>query len=123
MMGDDAFKKEAIAATQHLLTNPVEIPNPNSFDRNNKRFLFNVLEMYNDQTFIESAQRMLVTDDGKIDDTVFSYLDVEKSRRLVQYFKRLIVVMSQTVVTWQTWLELELSTQVLIRKLTRCLMI
>ena len=46
MMGDDAFKKEAIAAAHDLLTNPVEIPNPNSFDRNNKRFLFNVLEMY-----------------------------------------------------------------------------
>ena len=88
MMGDDAFKKEAIAAAHDLLTNPVEIPNPNSFDRNNKRFLFNVLEMYNDQTFIESAQRMLVTDDGKIDDTVLDYLDdVGKEQAISSIFQ------------------------------------
>ena len=74
-MGDDAFRKEAIAAAHDLLSNPVEIPNPNSFDRNSKRFLFNVLEMYDDQTFIESAQGMLITGDGKIDDTVLDYLD------------------------------------------------
>ena len=75
MMGDDAFRKEAIAAAHDLLSNPIEIPNPNSFDRNSKRFLFNVLEMYDDQTFIESAQGMLITGDGKIDDTVLDYLD------------------------------------------------
>lgn len=75
MIGDDAYRKEAIAAAHDLLSNPIEIPNPNTFDRNSKRYLFNVLEMYNDQTFIQIAQGMLVTDDGKIDNTVLDYLD------------------------------------------------
>ena len=75
MIGDDAYRKEAIAAAHDLLSNPIEIPNPNTFDRNSKRYLFNVLEMYNDQTFIQTAQGMLVTDDGKIDNTVLDYLD------------------------------------------------
>ena len=75
MIGDDAYRKEAIAAAHDLLSNPIEIPNPNNFDKNSKRYLFNVLEMYNDQTFIQTAQGMLVTDDGKIDNTVLDYLD------------------------------------------------
>jgi hypothetical protein len=75
MIGDDAFRKEAIDAAHDLLSNPIEIPNPNNFDKNSKRYLFNVLEMYNDQTFIQTAQGMLVSDDGKIDKTVLGYLD------------------------------------------------
>ena len=58
-----------------MLSDPVEVPNPSSFDRNAKRYLYSVLEMYNDQTFIQSAQGLLVREDGKIDDTVLDYLD------------------------------------------------
>ncbi len=75
MIGPDAFRDEAVAAAHELLSDPVEASNPNSFDRNAKRYLFSVLEMYNDQTFIQSAQGLLVRDDGKIDDTVLDYLD------------------------------------------------
>ncbi len=75
MIGDDAYRKEAIDAAHDLLSNPIEIPNPNNFDKNSKRYLFSVLEMYNDQTFIQTAQGMLVSDDGKIDKTVLGYLD------------------------------------------------
>lgn len=75
MIGPDAFRDEALAAAHDLLSNPVEIPNPNTFDRNSQRYLFNVLEMYNDQTFIQSAQGMLVREDGRIDDNVLDYLD------------------------------------------------
>ena len=70
MIGPDAFRDEAVAAAHELLSDPLEMPNPNSFDRNAKRYLYSVLEMYNDQTFIQSAQGLLVRDDGKIDDTV-----------------------------------------------------
>ncbi len=75
MIGPDAFRDEAVGAAHDLLSNPIEITNPNNYDRNAKRYLFSVLEMYNDQTFIQSAQGLLVRDDGKIDDTVLDYLD------------------------------------------------
>ena len=75
MIGPDAFRDEAVAAAHELLSDPLEMPNPNSFDQNAKRYLYSVLEMYNDQTFIQSAQGLLVRDDGKIDDTVLDYLD------------------------------------------------
>jgi len=75
MIGPDAYRDDALAAAHDLLNNPIEVPNPNNFDRNAKRYLFSVLEMYNDQTFIQSAGGLLVRDDGKIDDTVLDYLD------------------------------------------------
>ncbi|MEE2947125.1 MAG: hypothetical protein VX392_02290 [Verrucomicrobiota bacterium] len=75
MIGPDAFRDEAIAAAHDLLSNPIEVSNPNNLDRNAKRYLFSVLEMYNDQTFIQSAEGLLVRDDGRIDDTVLDYLD------------------------------------------------
>ena len=75
MIGPDAFRDEAVAAAHELLSDPVEASNPSSLDRNSKRYLYSVLEMYNDQTFIQSAQGLLVRDDGKIDDTVLDYLD------------------------------------------------
>ena len=79
MIGPDAFREEALDAAHALLNDPVEVSNPSSYDRNAKRYLFSVLEMYNDQTFIQSAQGLLVREDGKIDDTVLDYLgDVGK---------------------------------------------
>lgn len=75
LIGPDAFRDEALAAAHELLSDPVEVPNPSSLDRNAKRYLYSVLEMYNDQTFIQSAQGLLVREDGKIDDTVLDYLD------------------------------------------------
>jgi len=83
MIGPDAFRDEALEAAHALLDDPVEVPNPNSYDRNAKRYLFSVLEMYNDQTFIKSAEGLLVREDGKIDDTVLDYLDdVGKERAM-----------------------------------------
>ncbi|MBT4624184.1 MAG: hypothetical protein HOB97_09075 [Verrucomicrobia bacterium] len=75
MIGPDAFRDEAVAAAHELLSDPIEVPNPNNFDQNSQRYLFSVLEMYNDQTFIQSAQGLLVREDGKIDGTVLDYLD------------------------------------------------
>ena len=83
MIGPDAFRDKALEAAHALLNDPVEVSNPNSYDRNAKRYLFSVLEMYNDQTFIQSAQGLLVREDGKIDDTVLDYLDdVGKERAM-----------------------------------------
>ena len=75
MIGPDAFRDEAVAAAHELLSDPIEVPNPNNFDQNSQRYLFSVLEMYNDQTFIQSAQGLLVREDGKIDGAVLDYLD------------------------------------------------
>jgi hypothetical protein len=56
-----------------------------------KNYLFMVLDMYDDQTFIQSAQGMFINDDGRIDRTILDYYeDVGKVRALdamVQAFR------------------------------------
>ena len=74
-LGKEAYRDEALDAAHTLLSDPVEVPNPNNFDKASKQYLFMVLEMYNDQTFVQSAQGMLIDDDGGIDRTVLDYLD------------------------------------------------
>ena len=90
-LGKDAYRTEALAAAHELLLDPVEAVGGNHFDRVSKNYLFMVLDMYDDQTFIQSAQGMFINDDGRIDRTILDYYeDVGKVRALdamVQAFR------------------------------------
>ena len=90
-LGKDAYRTEALAAAHELLLDPVEAVGGNHFDRVSKNYLFMVLDMYDDQTFIQSAQGMFINDDGRIDRTILDYFeDVGKVRALdamVQAFR------------------------------------
>ena len=90
-IGNDAYRKEAIAAAHELLLDPIDVVGGNRFDRVSKQYLFMVLEMYNDQSFIQSAQGMFINEDGRIDRTILGYFeDVGKVRALdamVQAFR------------------------------------
>ena len=90
-LGKDAYRTEALAAAHELLLDPVEAVGGNHFDRMSKNYLFMVLDMYDDQTFIQSAQGMFINEDGRIDRTILDYYeDVGKVRALdamVQAFR------------------------------------
>jgi len=90
-LGRDAYRDEALGAAHELLLDPVEVAGGNKFDRVSRNYLFMVLEMYDDQTFIKSAQGMFINDDGRIDRTILDYYeDVGKVRALdamVQAFR------------------------------------
>lgn len=87
-LGKESYRDEALDAAHTLLSDPVEVPNPNNFDKVSKQYLFMVLEMYNDQTFVQSAQGMLIDDDGGIDRTVLDYLnDVGKEQGMDAIFQ------------------------------------
>ena len=90
-LGKDAYRTEALAAAHELLLDPVEAVGGNHFDRVSRNYLFMVLDMYDDQTFIQSAQGMFINDDGRIDRTILDYYeDVGKVRALdamVQAFR------------------------------------
>ena len=90
-LGKDAYRTEALAAAHELLLDPVEAVGGNHFDRVSKNYLFMVLDMYDDQTFIQSAQGMFINEDGRIDRTILDYYeDVGKVRALdamVQAFR------------------------------------
>ncbi len=90
-LGKDAYRTEALAAAHDLLLDPVEAVGGNHFDRLSRNYLFMVLDMYDDQTFIQSAQSMFINEDGRIDRTILDYYeDVGKVRALdamVQAFR------------------------------------
>jgi hypothetical protein len=74
-LGKDAYRDEALGAAHELLSEPVEAPNGNKFDAASRQYLFMVLEMYGDKTFIQTAQGQLINEDGKIDRSVLSYFE------------------------------------------------
>ena len=75
IQGREAYRTEALAAAHELLLDPVEAVGGNHFDRVSKNYLFMVLDMYDDQTFIQSAQGMFINDDGRIDRTILDYFE------------------------------------------------
>ena len=75
MLGKDAYSNEVLSVAHELLIDPVAVSNGNHFDRVSKNYLFMVLDMYNDQTFVHSAKEMFINDDGRIDRTILNYFD------------------------------------------------
>jgi hypothetical protein len=75
MLGKDAYSNKVLSVTHELLIDPVVVSNGNHFDRVSKNYLFMVLDMYNDQTFVQSAKGMFINDDGRIDRTILNYFD------------------------------------------------
>ncbi|MDP6795483.1 MAG: hypothetical protein QF721_08660 [Verrucomicrobiota bacterium] len=73
MIGPDAYRDEALGAAHELLTEPIAVAGGNKFDAASRQYLFRVLEMYNDQSFVEIAQGQLVNEEGRIDRSVLSY--------------------------------------------------
>jgi hypothetical protein len=90
-LGKDAYRTEVLAAAHELLLDPVEAVGGNHFDRVSKNYLFMVLDMYDDKTFIQSAQGMFINDDGRIDRTILDYYDnvgrVDALDAMVQAFR------------------------------------
>ena len=74
-IGKDAYRDEALGAAHELLAEPIEVANGNKFDAASRQYLFMVLEMYGDKTFIQTAQDQLIKENGKIDRAVLSYFE------------------------------------------------
>ena len=74
-IGKDAYRDEALGAAHELLAEPIDVANGNKFDAASRQYLFMVLEMYNDNTFIQIAQDQLIKENGKIDRSVLSYFE------------------------------------------------
>ena len=68
------YRDVAITAAKDLLSNPPTVDEPNRLDDNARAYLYQVLAMYGDVSFAETAQHTLVTPDGRIDRQALSYL-------------------------------------------------
>ncbi len=65
----------ALAAAKDLLTNPPKIEMPNRLDENARAYLYEVILMYQDTSFAPTAQKRLVSSDGRIDRQALYFLD------------------------------------------------
>ena len=74
-IGKDAYRDEALGAAHELLGEPIDVANGNKFDAASRQYLFMVLEMYKDKTFVQTAQGQLIKENGKIDRSVLSYFE------------------------------------------------
>lgn len=68
------YRETALAAARDLLRNPITINNPNRLDEQSEGYLFGILELYSDGTFVPDAKRMLVNAEGRIDRNAQQYL-------------------------------------------------
>lgn len=68
------YQAQALQAARELLTNPPPFESPNRLDENAKAYLYQVLAMYNDTSFAETAQSLILTPEGRVDQSALNYL-------------------------------------------------
>ncbi len=73
-MAPGKYREAAIAAAKELLRNPLPIDNPNRLDDQAENYLYAILEMYKDTSFLADAGKQLITPDGKLNRNARDYL-------------------------------------------------
>jgi hypothetical protein len=73
-MAPGRYTDIAIAASKELIPNLPEIENPDRWDQNAKGYLYGILKQHNDTTFVPTAKKLLVTENGQIDRNALDYL-------------------------------------------------
>jgi hypothetical protein len=68
------YRDTAVAAAKELLMSPPSINSPDQLDDLSRPYLFGVLEMFNDTSFVPNAEQMLVGSDGRLDQDAMDYL-------------------------------------------------
>jgi hypothetical protein len=73
-MAPGQYRDAAVSAAKQLLMNPPAINSPDQLDDLYKPYLYGVLEMFNDTSFVPNAEQMLVGPDGRLDRDAMDYL-------------------------------------------------
>ena len=84
LAGKDAYRDEALGAAHDLLADPIAFEGGNKYDAASRQYLFMVLEMYQDKTFIETAHEMFVKEDGRVDRSVLRYFEQVGREQAIQ---------------------------------------
>lgn len=83
-MRPDYYRDAAVAAARELLTNPPSMESPNRLDENSKAYLYQVLSMFNDTSFANVAQTLIVTPEGRVDRSALHYVNDVLKEQSVQ---------------------------------------
>ena len=74
-LAPDKYREMALNAAKDLLTNLPAVDQPNRLDDNARAYLYEVFALYNDRSFLPTAQLMLVSQDGHVDRHALNFLD------------------------------------------------
>ncbi|MEO7678259.1 MAG: hypothetical protein ABIV39_15990 [Verrucomicrobiota bacterium] len=80
------YRETALNAAKDLLRNPISINNPNRLDEQAEGYLFGVLELYSDPSFVEEAKKMLVNAEGRLDRNAQQYLNKVQGENMVSTY-------------------------------------
>lgn len=82
-MAPSKYRDAALAAARTLLARPT-VANPASpLDRRDRDHLFSVLTMYNDASYVSTAQGQLIGPDGTLDRSALKYLQQSLGQQVV----------------------------------------
>ena len=82
-MAPGKYRETALAAAKDMLRNPIAINSPNRLDEQAEGYLFGILELYKDASFVEDAKKMLVTAEGRLDRNAQQYLNQIQGEAMV----------------------------------------
>ena len=85
-MAPGKYREIALNAAKDLLRNPLAIDNPNRLDEQAEGYLYGILELYNDTSFIDEAKRLLVNSDGRMNRNAQHYLTKTQGENVVATF-------------------------------------
>ncbi len=74
-MAPGKYRDRILAAARELLSNPPPAgENPSRLDEMGRQYLFSLLSKYQDKSFADKAQEMLVSADGRVNNSALNYL-------------------------------------------------
>lgn len=73
-MAPDKYRADALAAAHELLAKPLVTDTNSPMDKFDRNYLYGVLALFNDTSFIAQAQAGLILPNGQIDQTALRYL-------------------------------------------------
>ncbi|MBA4147798.1 MAG: hypothetical protein H0X66_06750 [Verrucomicrobia bacterium] len=85
-MAPGKYREIAIAAATDLLRNPLAMDHPNRLDEQAESYLYGVLDMYGDTSFLADAKMMLLGADGRLNRNAQQYLTKAQGEQVVSTF-------------------------------------
>lgn len=77
------YREVALTAAKDLLMNPLPIDNPNRLDEQAEGYLYGVLEMYKDTSFLDAARTLLVNAEGRLNRNAQDYLSKTQGEQAI----------------------------------------
>ena len=82
-LAPDKYRTDALAAAHELLAKPLVADSGSPMDKFDRNYLYGVLALFNDTSFIAQAQAGLIGPDGQIDQVALRYLQQAMSTQSV----------------------------------------